>query len=242
MSHISVRELTKTYGPVTAVDRLSFDLAPGRVTGFVGPNGAGKSTTIRILLGLARPTVGHAFIDGRPYAEIPDPLRAVGALVAPEGFHPGRRARDALRVIARPAGIPDARVDEVLDIVGLTDAAGRRVGGYSMGMRQRLGLAAALLGDPPTLVLDEPANGLDPYGVRWLRQLLRGLADQGRTVLVSSHLLAELGQTADDVVVIDRGHLVAHAPLSELVRDGSAGALEDAFLSLTTDVRPEALS
>jgi ABC-2 type transport system ATP-binding protein len=233
MTDIAVHGLTKRYGRITAVDDLSFTLSSGRVTGFVGRNGAGKTTTLRMLLGLTRPTAGTASIGGQPYAALADPLRQVGALIDPGAFHPGRTGRNALRVIARPAGIPDARVDEVLGLVDLSGAARRRVRGYSLGMRQRLGLAAALLGDPAVLVLDEPANGLDPDGVRWLRALLRGLGGQGRTVLVSSHLLAELAQTADDVVVIDRGRLVAHTPVAAL--GGDALSLEDAFLRLTKE-------
>jgi ABC-2 type transport system ATP-binding protein len=232
MTEIAVHGLTKRYGRVTAVDDLSFTLAPGRVTGFVGRNGAGKTTTLRMLLGLTRPTAGTATFDGRPYATLSDPLRRVGALIEPDGFHPGRSGRSALRVLARRAGVPETRVDEVLDLVDLTGAAHRRIRGYSMGMRQRLGLAAALLGDPGVLLLDEPANGLDPDGVRWLRQLLRGLGGQGRSVLVSSHQLAELAQTVDDVLVIEAGRLVAHRPVADLGDDRS---LEDAFLRLTKE-------
>jgi ABC-2 type transport system ATP-binding protein len=234
MSTIAVDALTKRYGAVTAVDTLSFRLTPGRITGFLGPNGAGKSTTMRVLLGLARPTSGRATIDGRPYAELPDPMRRIGALLDPNVFHPGRSGRTALRIVARPAGIPDGRVDQVLDLVGLAGAARRRVGGYSLGMRQRLGLAAALLGDPETLVLDEPAGGLDPEGVHWLRGLLRRFAAEGRTVFVSSHLLAELAQTVDDVVVISRGRLVAAGPMAELLDRTQATSLEDFFLDITS--------
>jgi len=233
MSTIAIYALTKRYGAVTAVDRLSFRLAPGRITGFLGPNGAGKSTTMRVLLGLARPTSGRATIDGRPYAELADPMRHIGALLDPNVFHPGRSGRTALRIAARPAGIPDDRVEQVLDLVGLADAARRRAGGYSLGMRQRLALAAALLGDPETLVLDEPAGGLDPEGVHWLRGLLRRLAAEGRTVFVSSHLLAELAQTVDDLVVISRGRLVAAGPMAELLGRTEAASLEDFFLDAT---------
>jgi ABC-2 type transport system ATP-binding protein len=184
-----------------------------------------------MLLGLTRPTAGSATVGGRRYAELADPLRHVGALIDPNCFHPGRSGRDALRAVARVARIGTGRVDEVLDLVDLTGAAGRRVGGYSLGMRQRLALGAALLGDPATLILDEPANGLDPLGVRWLRALVRGLGEQGRSVLVSSHALAELALAVDDVIIIEQGHLVAHAPMTSLSRDGES--LEDAFLRLT---------
>jgi len=231
VSVIAAQGLTKRYGAVTAVDALSFELVPGRVTGFLGANGSGKSTTFRLLLGLARPTQGTITIGGLRYGQLADPLRQIGALVDPGVFHPGRSGRSALRVIARAARIPAARVDEVLTLTDLTSAAGRRVGGYSMGMRQRLALAAALLGDPETLVLDEPANGLDPEGVHWLRQLVRGLAAEGRTVFVSSHLLAELAHTVDDVLVINRGRLLAHEPLETLLTRGAN--LEDVFLELT---------
>ena len=231
MDIITVDGLTKRYGRIVAVEDLSFTLAPGRVTGFVGRNGAGKTTTLRMLLGLTRPTCGTATIGGRTYAELADPLRHVGALIDPNCFHPGRSGRNALGAIARMARIGTGRVDEVLDLVDLTGAAGRRVGGYSLGMRHRLALAAALLGDPATLVLDEPANGLDPFGVRWLRALIRGLGEQGRSVLVSSHALAELALAVDDVIVIEKGRLVAHEPMAGLSRDGES--LEDAFMRLT---------
>jgi len=234
---IELVHLTKRYGAVTAVDDLSFGLEPGSITGFVGANGAGKSTTLRMLLGLTRPTSGAATIDGRPYADLPDPVHAVGALTDPDVFHPGRTGRNALRVLARPAGIDDRRVDEVLELVDLTGAVRRRVGGYSTGMRQRLGLAAALLGDPPTLVLDEPANGLDPIGISWLRALLRGLADQGRTLLVSSHQLAELAQTVDDVILIDHGRLVARGSTAGLMARHRSASLEELFLDLVSDAK-----
>jgi len=213
---IRVDHLSKRFGSVQAVDDLSFEVAPGRVTGFLGPNGAGKTTTLRMLLGLITPTAGTATIGGRRFAELSQPSRTVGAALEAASFHPGRTARDHLRVMARPAGITDARVDEVLDLVGLSGDARRRVGGYSMGMRQRLGLAGTLLGDPQVLVLDEPANGLDPEGIAWLRDLLRRLAGLGRTVLISSHMLSEVQQTVDDVVVIARGRLVHASHLSEL--------------------------
>jgi ABC-2 type transport system ATP-binding protein len=231
MDGIAVHGLTKRYGRLVAVDDLTFTLEPGRVTGFVGRNGAGKTTMLRMLLGLTRPSAGTATIAGQPYPTLRDPLQHVGALVDPNCFHPGRNGRNALRAIARAARIGDARVDTVLELVDLQAAAGRRVGGYSHGMRQRLALAAALLGDPATLVLDEPANGLDPDGVRWLRSLIRGLGTQGRSVLVSSHLLAELAQAVDDVIVIEQGRLVAHAPMAALTTDGES--LEDAFVRLT---------
>jgi ABC-2 type transport system ATP-binding protein len=208
--------LTKRFGATTAVEDLSATVSPGRVTGFLGPNGAGKTTSLRMLLGLVRPTSGTATFDGRPYAELDEPVREVGTLLEATGFHPGRRARDHLRVLAAAARLPADRPDEVLEQVGLTDAASRKVGGYSLGMRQRLGLAAALLGDPPVLVLDEPANGLDPQGIRWLRTFLRQLAGEGRTVLVSSHVLPEVEQTADDVLVLAGGRLVRQGTLADL--------------------------
>jgi ABC-2 type transport system ATP-binding protein len=234
MARIEIDRITKCYGAVTAVDDLSFTLQPGTITGFLGANGAGKSTTLRMLLGLTRPTSGRATIDGKRYAELLRPTRAVGAMTDPDVFHPRRSGRNALRVLARATAIPDSRVDDLLGVVGLDVAARRRVGGYSMGMRQRLGLAAALLGDPETVVLDEPANGLDPAGVLWLRGMLRGLAAQGRTVLVSSHLLAELAQTVDDVVVIDHGRLVAHDSMARLLQTNKSATLEDLFFALTT--------
>jgi ABC-2 type transport system ATP-binding protein len=233
MATISLQGLTKRYGDVLAVDGLSFDLEPGSVTGFVGANGAGKSTTLRMLLGLTRPTSGSALINGVPYVALDTPAREVGALTDPDVFHPRRTGRNALRVLAAAGDVPDRRVEELLELVDLTSAASRRVGGYSLGMRQRLGLAAALLGDPAVLVLDEPANGLDPLGVHWLRGLLRRFGDEGRTVLVSSHQLAELAQTVDDVIVIDRGRLVARGPLSSLTGDGDR-SLEDLFFELVS--------
>ena len=213
---LSAVELTKQFGDVTAVIDLSFELDAGSVTGFLGPNGAGKTTTLRMLLGLAEPTHGRALVFGRRYAELERPATRVGAVLEASDLHPGRTGRDHLRVLARVARVPPSRVDEVLALVDLTDAAGRRVAGYSLGMRQRLGLAAALLGDPELLILDEPANGLDPEGVRWLRDFLRTFAAQGRTVLVSSHHLAEVAQTVDQVVIINRGRLVVESPLTEL--------------------------
>ncbi len=215
---IEIRGLTKRYGGALAVDDLSFTVAPGSVTGFLGPNGAGKSTTMRIVLGLDRPTSGEALVDGRPFASLTDPLRRVGALLDAGSVHPGRTGRAHLQVAARTAGLPRRRVDEVIDLVGLGGAAGRRVKGYSLGMRQRLGIAAALLGDPGVLIFDEPINGLDLDGVRWIRGLLRRLADEGRTVLLSSHLLAEMQQTADRLVVIGRGRLIADATTDEVLQ------------------------
>jgi ABC-2 type transport system ATP-binding protein len=213
---IEVDGLTKVYGAVRAVDNLSFTVRSGAVTGFLGPNGAGKTTTLRMVLGLARPTAGHATVLGRSYRDLDEPARTVGANLEIAGAHPGRSGRDHLRALAAMAGLPNGRVDEVLDLVELGAAARRRAGKYSMGMRQRLGLAATLLGDPSVLVLDEPANGLDPQGIRWLRDFLRAMAAEGRTVLVSSHVLAEVAQTVDDVVVIHRGRLVEQGPVARL--------------------------
>jgi ABC-2 type transport system ATP-binding protein len=228
---VSVRGLTKRYGEVAAVEDITFSLAAGSVTGFLGPNGAGKTTTLRILLGLAEPTAGEAHVFGRRYAELDHPARHVGAALESDDFHPGRSGRDHLRTLAAAAGLPTTRVDAVLTLVDLVDAGDRRIATYSLGMRQRLGLAAALLGDPQLLVLDEPANGLDPAGVHWLRTFLRRLADDGRTVLMSSHGLAEVAQTVDQVVILDRGRLVATARLDELT--SPAKTLEDVYLELT---------
>lgn len=232
MPDIEVRGLTKTFGQVTAVRQLSFTARSGVVTGFLGPNGSGKTTTLRSILGLVRPTSGVVLIDGVSYDQLPSPRRTVGVLLEANGFHPGRRARDHLRVLAAADGIPARRVDEVLDLVELTEAAGRPVRGFSLGMRQRLGLASALLGDPPVLILDEPANGLDPAGIAWLRKLLRGLAGQGRTVLVASHVLSEMARTADSVLVVSTGELRFAGPIAEL--GATSVALESAFLELTT--------
>jgi ABC-2 type transport system ATP-binding protein len=223
MAAIEIQGLSKRFGDVVAVDDLSFVARKGAVTGFLGPNGAGKTTTLRMLLGLATPTAGSATIGGQPYGQLADPFRHVGAVLESTGFHPGRRARDHLRVLATAAGLPLARVQEVLDQVGLAEAGDRRVKSFSLGMRQRLGLASALLGEPEVLILDEPANGLDPEGVHWLRRFLRGFADQGGTVLVSSHLLAEVAQTVDDVVIIARGRLVSQASLADLTHRSQAG-------------------
>ena len=213
---IEVERLTKRFGKTVAVDDLSFKVAPARVTGFLGPNGAGKTTTLKVVLGLARPTSGRATIGGHLYRDLDVPVRRVGAVLETSNYHPGRSGRSHLRVLAAASGIPEARVEEVLELVAMKDVAKRRLKGYSLGMRQRLGLAAALLGDPEVLVLDEPANGLDPAGIRWLRDTLRSLASQGRTVLVSSHLLAEMEQIADDVIVIHRGRFLAQASTAEL--------------------------
>jgi ABC-2 type transport system ATP-binding protein len=213
---VEVELLTKRFGELRAVDGLSFSLEGGTITGFLGPNGAGKTTTLRTLLGLAQPSSGSALVFGQPYAELSDPARRVGAVLEATDFHPGRCGRDHLRTLGRSIGIPVARADEVLGIVDLEGARDRRVKGYSLGMRQRLGLAAALLGDPELLVLDEPANGLDPEGVRWLRDFLRSFAAQGRTVLVSSHVLAEVAQTVDRVLIISQGRLVVESSLEEL--------------------------
>jgi ABC-2 type transport system ATP-binding protein len=228
---ITVDRLTKRYGATTAVDDLSFAVPAGSVTGFLGPNGAGKSTTLRVLLGLTRPTAGRATFDGVPYGELADPARTVGAMLEHDPFHPGRSGRDHLRVLATATGIAPGRVDEVLDLAGLAEAAGRRAGGYSLGMRRRLGLAAALLGDPSVLLLDEPANGLDPQGIRWLRDLLRDRAGRGATVLISSHVLSEVALIAERVVVVHRGRLVTSGPVGELTAGGRT--LEDVFLELT---------
>ena len=222
MAAISVRGLTKRFGSVTAVEDLSFDVPPGTITGFIGPNGAGKTTTLRAVLGLVRPTAGIALIDGVPYVRLDQPARHVGAVLEASGFHPGRTARDHLRVLAGRGGIPVGRVDDVLAEVDLAGAARRRVGGFSLGMKQRLALAGALLGDPGILVLDEPTNGLDPAGVHWLRTFLRTRVDEGRTVLVSSHLLAELALSADSVVIIKGGRLVVEGPVAEIMAVGTA--------------------
>src|SRR5215211_6994942 len=232
---VTASSLTKRYGELVAVDELTFSLRAGTVTGFLGPNGAGKTTTLRLLLGLAEPTAGEARVFGRRYRELDDPARRVGAVLESNDFHPGRSGRDHLRALALAAQIPRGRVEEVLELVELEPAAERRVRGYSLGMRQRLGLATALLGDPEVLILDEPANGLDPAGVHWLRRFLRRLAEQGRTVLVSSHMLAEAAQTVDQVVIIDHGRRVATGRIEELTEEGRT--LEDVFLELTGATR-----
>ena len=232
---IEVRGLIKRYGDTVAVDNLTFEVRPGVVTGFLGPNGAGKSTTMRVILGLDHPTAGEALVGGRPYRTLDQPLRSVGALLESEAMHPARSARNHLRVAARSNGIPMSRVDEVLDEVGLAGVARRRVKTYSLGMRQRLGIAAALLGEPAVLLFDEPVNGLDADGVRWVRHLVRELAAQGRSVLVSSHLMSEMQQTADHLLVIGRGRLIADASMQEVL----GGSGERGVRVRTTD--PEAL-
>ena len=229
---IEARELTKRYGPTVAVDALSFDVRPGGVTGFLGPNGSGKSTTMRLILGLDRPDAGRVRVGGRVYRELRWPLREVGALLEARAFHPGRSARGHLAALAASNAIPRSRVDEVLDMVGLAGAAGRRAGKFSLGMAQRLGVAAALLGDPAVLLLDEPVNGLDPEGVRWIRNLLKSMAAQGRTVFVSSHLISEMALTAERLVVIGRGRLLADTTVAGL--SAGAASLEDAFFELTS--------
>jgi ABC-2 type transport system ATP-binding protein len=230
---VAIRALTKRYADVVAVDALTFSLERGTVTGFLGPNGAGKTTTLRMLLGLAEPTAGEALVFERRYRDLVQPARLVGAVLESADFHPGRSARDHLRALAlsAEANIAAERVEETLAIVGLAAAADRRVGTYSLGMRQRLSLAGALLGDPELLILDEPANGLDPAGMRWLRTFLRRFADRGGSVLVSSHVLAEVAQTVDRVVIIDHGRLAGVAALDELAARGES--LEDAYLSVT---------
>jgi ABC-2 type transport system ATP-binding protein len=242
---IVVAGLSKTFGQVRAVDNLSFTVEPGSVTGFLGPNGAGKTTTLRMLLGLVTPNSGHATIGGVPYAQIVHPMREVGAVLEASSFHPGRSARNHLRVYAAASGIPDARADEVLAQVGLTEAARRKARGFSLGMRQRLGLAFALLGNPRVLLLDEPANGLDPEGILWLRGFLRALADEGRTVLVSSHLLSEVQQTADRVVILSQGRLVREGSVAELaagegetvvVRSPHIEKLAEALIAARADI------
>ena len=254
MPEIAVERLTKRYGETLAVDDLSFTVDGGHVTGFLGPNGAGKSTTLRAILGLINPTNGRALVRGRPYHRLPDPARTVGAAMEATFVHPGRSGRSHLRTMAAAAGIPDSRVDEVLDMVELTPARDRRVKGYSMGMRQRLALAGALLGDPQILLLDEPANGLDPQGMRWLRDILSALASEGRAVLVSSHVLAEVEQTVDEIIVIGAGRLVTQGSLEEVIAGGERPArvrtprpdelrsvLEDDGAGVMTDDRPDVL-
>jgi ABC-2 type transport system ATP-binding protein len=220
---IEVEHLTKRFRKTVAVDDLSFKVRESTITGFLGPNGAGKTTTLRVALGLVRPTSGSARVLGHPYRSLERPTSQVGAVLEASSFHPGRSGRNHLRVVAAVSGLPRSRVDEVLEIVGLSGDAGRRVGGYSLGMRQRLSLAAALLGDPRVFILDEPANGLDPQGIRWLRELLQSLAGEGRTILISSHVLAEVEQIADEVVIIHRGKFVEHATTAELAARAAGG-------------------
>jgi ABC-2 type transport system ATP-binding protein len=226
---VSAHNLTKDFGPIRAVEDVSFEVLPGRVVGLIGPNGSGKTTILRMLLGLVTPTSGQALIGGRRLAELEEPARVVGAVLESRAFDGARSGRDHLRVVATEARLPLERVDEVLDQVGLAEAAGRRAKGYSLGMGQRLSLAAALLGDPEVLMLDEPTNGLDPAGIRWLRELLRRFAAEGRTVVVSSHALAEMQQTADEVLIMHGGRLLAQRSTAEIE------SLEDAFLDLTAD-------
>jgi ABC-2 type transport system ATP-binding protein len=243
---IEARSLTKHFGRLVAVDDLSFTVPQGAVVGFLGPNGAGKSTTLRMLLGLVAPTGGSATIDGVPYHDLPDPLHAVGAVLETSSFHPGRTALNHLRILALAGDAPSSRIGDVLELVGLSHVANRRVGTFSLGMRQRLSLATALVCDPKVLILDEPANGLDPDGVHWLRNLLRGLASEGRTVLVSSHILAEVAQTADSVVIVDKGRLVVQSSLRELlhrtsqvvcIRTPQPEALSQALATLGASVK-----
>ncbi|HVV29649.1 MAG TPA: ATP-binding cassette domain-containing protein [Mycobacteriales bacterium] len=246
---IAVRNLSKRYGEKLAVDALNFTVAPGRVTGFLGPNGAGKSTTMRLILGLDRPDGGSATIGDLPYAALGRPLRTVGALLEARALHPGRTAREHLRALAQTQGVGMRRVDAVLDLVGLNAVAAKRVKGFSLGMGQRLGIATALLGDPPVLMLDEPVNGLDPEGVRWIRQLLTGLAAEGRTILLSSHLMQEMAMTAQHLVVIGRGRLIAdcttasfieqYAPSSVLVRTPDSARLAAELVAAGASVQDE---
>ncbi len=229
---ISCRHLTKRYGPRIAVQDVTFDVRPGAVTAFLGPNGAGKTTTLRLMLELDHGE-GVTTFDGRRFTELADPIGSVGAVLETRAWHPGRTARNHLRMLAIGGGLPEGRVDDVLELVGMKDAADRRPGGFSLGMAQRLSLAAALLGDPGTIILDEPENGLDPQGIHWLRTLLRGLAADGRTVLVSSHQLAGVQALADDVVVIGRGRVLAVGGLPEFIAESKASGLEDAYLRVT---------
>ena len=230
MAVIAIEGLVKTYGKQNAVDDLTANVQKGRITGFLGPNGAGKSTTLRCLVGLSKPTSGSVKIYDRPYRELENPLSKVGTVLDSRGFHPALTGRQNLRVVAAAAGIDDSRVDEVLEMVELTEAAGRKMKKYSLGMKQRLALAGAILGDPEILILDEPANGLDPAGIAWLRNFLRQLAQGGRTILVSSHQLAEMQHTVDDVLIINKGKLIASGTKEQVMGDGT---LEEAFLKLT---------
>jgi ABC-2 type transport system ATP-binding protein len=232
---ITTRGLTKRYGRTTAVDDLTVTIRPGLVTGFLGPNGAGKSTTLRMVVGLDRPDSGQARVNGKPFGELTSPLREVGAMLEARSFHPGRSARSHLRALALSNGIGPRRVDDVLGLVGLDSAAGRRAGTFSLGMAQRLGIATALLGDPAVVILDEPVNGLDPDGIRWVRGLLKSLAAEGRTVLTSSHLIGEVEHTAQELIVIGQGRLLAHTTVAEL--SATTGSLEEAFFRLTDSAR-----
>ena len=231
MNDIQVRGLTKRFGKTLAVDRLTFDVSPGTVTGFLGPNGAGKSTTMRMIIGLDRPDQGSALVNGKAYRDLRWPLREVGTMLNPRDFQPGRTARAHLAALAAGNQLPPQRVGKVLALTGLTSLAGKRAGTFSLGMGQRLGLAAALLGDPGVLILDEPVNGLDPEGIRWIRGMLKSFATEGRTVLMSSHLISELALTADHLIVIGRGKLITQTTVSEL--SGRYASLEDAFFDLT---------
>lgn len=233
---IQVEHLTKRYGAKVAVNDLSFALEPGKITGFLGPNGSGKSTTMRCIMGLDAPTEGNVLIAGKRPQELRSPLTTIGALLDGKAFHPARTARSQLSAIARTHGIPKQRVDDVLEMTGLTQVASRRLKGYSLGMGQRLGIAIALLGDPQILLFDEPVNGLDPEGVRWVRQLLRSLANQGRTILVSSHLMSEMALTADNLIVIGRGKLIAQGPITDFTQ-----RTQDATIRVVTPT-PEALA
>ncbi len=230
---IKANGLTKRYGEMLAVDDLTFEITPGVVTGFLGPNGAGKSTTMRMMLGLDNPTSGSVTVNGKAYRDLPVPLHEVGALIDAKAVHGGRTARQHLRWVAQAAGIPNRRVDEVLDTVGLTDVAERKAGGFSLGMSQRLGIATALLGDPGVLIFDEPVNGLDPEGIRWFRNLMKRLAGEGRTVFVSSHLMSEMQETADHVLVIGRGKIIADASVSDITGRGSGNAVKIVTPQLT---------
>ncbi|GAA3469203.1 hypothetical protein GCM10018965_037560 [Nonomuraea roseola] len=230
---IEVTGLTKRFGPAPAVDDLSFQVPPGRITGFLGPNGAGKTTTMRLILGLERPTAGHALVGGVPYRSMRRPLTHVGALLDATAVQGGRRAEQHLRWLARSNGISPRSIGALLELVGLGDVGRKRIGGFSLGMKQRLGMAAALLGDPEVLLLDEPTNGLDPEGIRWTRGLLKSLAAEGRTVLVSSHLMSEMALMADHLIVLARGRLLADAGVADLVRPGVS--LEDAFMEVISD-------
>ncbi len=244
---IEARGLTKRYGDKVAVDDLTFTVQPGMVTGFLGPNGAGKSTTMRMIVGLDRPTAGSVTVNGRRYADFRDPLSEVGALLEARSIHPGRSGFNHLLALAQTCGMGRRRVDEVIELVGLTEVASQRVGGFSLGMGQRLGIASALLGDPRTLILDEPVNGLDPEGIRWIRTLLKGLADEGRTVFVSSHLMSEMAQMAEHVIVIGRGRLIADTSVDDIIARASGNSVrvrtpDVAALRSLLDRRPAAVT